>query len=226
MNNLKIMNLKTKPDLLEEAATWFSSKWNIPKKTYYESMKDSFNTDIPQWYVVLDEQTIIAGLGVIENDFHKRKDLTPNVCAVYVEEAFRKKGIAGKMLEYVCDDMETKGIDTLYLITNHTSFYERYSWKFYDMVQEDSLNMTRMYIHKNNDLFKHLDQIYTTELGIKRIKNNLHLENEDVVEYCRNKIINKDCKIYKQGKNWYCEVDTIRITINASNFTIITAHLK
>lgn len=64
---------------------------------------------VPQWYVVPDGETIIAGLGVIENDFHDRKDLTPNVCAVYVEEACCQ-GIAGKMLQFVCADLQNMGI--------------------------------------------------------------------------------------------------------------------
>lgn len=86
---------------------------------------------------------------MIENDFHDRKDLTPNVCAVYVEEEFRCRGIAGKMLEIVCRDMKEKGIDTLYLITDHDSFYERYGWEFYCMVQGDGEEeMTRMYVHR------------------------------------------------------------------------------
>ena len=38
---------------------------------------------VPQWYMALDGERIIGGMGVIENDFHDRKDLAPNVCAVY-----------------------------------------------------------------------------------------------------------------------------------------------
>ena len=88
-------------------------------------------------------------MGVIENDFHNRKDLTPNVCAVYTEKDRRGEGIAGKLLNFVCSDMKSKGIDTLYLVTDHTSFYERYGWKFLCMVQgEGETCMTRMYIHK------------------------------------------------------------------------------
>ncbi len=37
---------------------------------------------------------IVGGMGVIENDFHDRKDLTPNVCAVYTEKDYCCKGIA------------------------------------------------------------------------------------------------------------------------------------
>lgn len=48
---------------------------------------------------------------------------------------------------------------------------------------------------------------------------------EDVVKFCKNKILDNNCDIYKQGKNWYCEIDNIKITINSYSYTIITAHL-
>ena len=90
-----------------------------------------------------------AGLGVIDNDFHDRKDLTPNVCAVYTEDEHRKKGLAGKLLNRVVEDMKNKGIEPLYLITDHIGFYERYGWEFLCMVQgDDEPEMTRMYIHR------------------------------------------------------------------------------
>lgn len=34
------------------------------------------------------------------------------------------------------------------LITDHTSFYERYGWEYLCMVEEDDGGTTRMYIHK------------------------------------------------------------------------------
>ena len=101
------------------------------------------------WYLCLDSRRIVSGLGVIENDFHDRKDLTPNVCAVYTEEEYRCQGIAGQLLDIVVNDMKSKGITPIYLITDHTSFYERYGWEFLCMVQGDNEpDMIRMYIHK------------------------------------------------------------------------------
>ena len=109
------------------------------------------NSSIPQWYIVVEGNKIIAGAGVIENDFHKRKDLTPNLCALYVEEEYRCQGIAGKLLDYVCNDMKEMGIETLYLITEHTSFYEKYDWRFLCMVEEeDEPNQIRMYVHEES----------------------------------------------------------------------------
>lgn len=74
-------------------------------------------------------------------------------------------------------------------------------------------------------LLDSISKVHTTEMGIDRIKKNLKLNTNDVVEFCKNKILDKNCNIYKQGKNWYCEIDNIKITINYYSYTIITAHL-
>lgn len=144
----EIIRLIDQPNLKEQAAQWFHEKWQIPLEAYIESMDECLMNKkaVPQWYMAIEENRIIGGLGVIENDFHHRKDLSPNVCAVYVEEDRRCNGIAGSLLNYVCADMKQKGIESLYLISDHTSFYERYGWEFYCMVHGDEL--TRMYIHK------------------------------------------------------------------------------
>lgn len=146
-----IIRLKDQPELLTAAAQWFHEKWGIPPEAYLESMQQCLagNHPVPQWYLALEQDRIIGGLGVIENDFHNRKDLTPNVCAVYTEEDHRLQGIAGALLARVCSDMKEQGIDTLYLLTDHTSFYERYGWEFFCMVQGDGdPEPSRMYIHR------------------------------------------------------------------------------
>lgn len=75
-----------------------------------------------------------------------------------------------------------------------------------------------------DSLINNIDKIHTTKMGIDRIKKNLNI-NEDVVNYCKKIIIDNRCKIYKSGKNYYCEIDGIRITINSFSYTIITAHM-
>ncbi len=69
-----------------------------------------------------------------------------------------------------------------------------------------------------------IDKIHTTKLGEIRIQKNLKLK-EDAICYCKEIITNERTNIYKQGKNWYCELDNVRVTINAYSYTIITAHM-
>ena len=75
-------------------------------------------------------------------------------------------------------------------------------------------------------LLDNINKVHTTEMGINRIIKNLKLNTNDVVEYCKNKVLDKNCNIYKQGKKWYCEIENIIITINSYSYTIITAHIK
>ena len=147
----EIVRITDRPELLETAARWFSEKWGIPLEEYTSSMEEAVAGDapVPQWYLALEGEWIVGGMGVIENDFHDRKDLSPNVCAVYTEPDCRGQGIARKLLDLVCADMKEKGIDTLYLLTDHTSLYERYGWEFFCMAQGDGEEKpSRIYRHQ------------------------------------------------------------------------------
>ena len=149
MSDYSIVRLSDRPELKETMAQWFHEKWGIPLEAYLESMEEclSAGQPYPQWYVALSGDKIVGGMGVIENDFHERKDLKPNVCAVYTEEAFRCRGIAGELLNYVYADMAAQGITTLYLLTDHTGFYERYGWSFLCPVLGDGEDEpARMYV--------------------------------------------------------------------------------
>lgn len=150
MSGHTIISIQEHGEWAPAAARWFHEKWGVPLEAYEESMAECLQKSgpVPQWYLVLEEEKIVAGLGVIENDFHDRKDLAPNVCAVYVEEAYRNRGIAGEMLAHVCGEMADKGVAPLYLLTDHVGFYERYGWEFTCMAQGDGEEEpSRLYRH-------------------------------------------------------------------------------
>ena len=150
MKQYAYITLREKAELKNPAAKWFNSKWGVPEEAYLECMEEYLSGDTEYgWYLCLDGDKIVGGLGVIENDFHDRKDLTPNVCAVYTEEEYRNQRIAGNLLDMAVEDLKAKGISPVYLVTDHTGFYERYGWEFLCMVQGDGEpDMTRMYIHR------------------------------------------------------------------------------
>ena len=150
MSEIKYLTLRERKEIKDEAAAWFSSKWGVPKEAYLECMDAYLSGETEYgWYIALDGDIIVSGMGVIENDFHDRKDLSPNVCAVFTEEEYRCRGIAGNLLNMVVEDLKSKGITPVYLVTDHTGFYERYGWEFYCMAQGDGEpEMTRLYIHR------------------------------------------------------------------------------
>lgn len=148
MDAYTYITLRDRPELMDAAALWFHEKWGVPTEAYLECMEAYLAGKTEYgWYLCLDGERIVAGMGVIENDFHERKDLAPNVCAVYTEEEYRGRGIAGRLLNNVVSDLRAKGVSPVYLVTDHTGFYERYGWEFLCMVQGSDPEPTRMYVH-------------------------------------------------------------------------------
>ena len=150
MGELAFVTLRDRPELEDGAAEWFHGKWGVPKEAYLACMDSYLRGETEyEWVLCLDGEKIVGGIGVIENDFHDRPDLAPNVCAVYTEEAYRGRGIAGRLLEKVVSDMREKGISPLYLATDHTGFYERYGWEFLCEAHSDGEEgTTRMYVRR------------------------------------------------------------------------------
>ncbi len=148
MKGYKLIKLRERPEWKKQTAEWFSSKWHLPESVYEESIDEAIQQKhaVPQWYIALNEaEEIIAGAGVIDNDFHDRPDLTPNLCALFVEKEYRNQGIAQEILTFARKDMCGMGIKRLYLVTDHTDFYERYDWEFLSMVQDNEGIPVRMY---------------------------------------------------------------------------------
>ena len=146
---MQVVKLADFPQYLFAAAAWFAEKWQLPVEIYQESIQQSIaeKIAIPQWYIVLDaEQKIVAGCGVIDNDFHDRTDLTPNLCALFVEAEYRGKNIAKQLLDTVRLDFAQMNIEKLYLVTDHENFYEKCGWQFLTMVKEESGELIRMYV--------------------------------------------------------------------------------
>ena len=81
-------------------------------------------------------------------------------------------------------------------------------------------------IPTKEELVLNLDKLHTTELGIKRIKRNLCLNLDDVVIWCKQQIIKPNSDAVRKGKNFYIDIDSYKITVNAHSYTIITAHRK
>lgn len=147
MNN-RIIRISDEPERIQDAAKWFHDKWGVPESAYIESMEKSIasKSGVPAWYMIQDENgRMIAGLGVIENDFHKRHDLTPNICAVYVEESYRKQGFSRALMDHAVKALAGNGIRDVYLITTHTDYYERLGFSYIGDVEEDDGGMIRMY---------------------------------------------------------------------------------
>lgn len=81
-------------------------------------------------------------------------------------------------------------------------------------------------IEGQEHLIDHIDQIHSTPLGIERIRSNLNLQEEDIVNWCKSLVKSETSQILKRGKNWYVRQGEIELTINAGNYNVITGHIR
>lgn len=84
--------------------------------------------------------------------------------------------------------------------------------------------MKKSTLCQNKTFFENINKLHITPMGIERVKRNLRLTNEDVVNWCQKNIREKPTIINQKGKNWYVSIEDYTLTINAQSYTIITAH--
>jgi len=142
-----IINIRENPEWLERAADYFSSRWNIDRKLYHDSMNDSLTTDkaLPRWYLLLREDNIIGAFGLIDNDFMVRTDLYPWMCALYIEPSERGKQLGEKLLTQSRLEAASLGFNKVYLNTDHVGYYEKYGWSFMGDFAHQSGTDARVY---------------------------------------------------------------------------------
>lgn len=127
-----VVSVRENPAYFERAVDYFSEKWGIDRRVYEDSISHSLDTlsPLPRWYLLMEGDTVIGSYGLIANDFISRQDLWPWLCALYVEEDKRKSGYGGILLEHGLKEAKKLGFSKVYLSTDHTSYYERYGWRF------------------------------------------------------------------------------------------------
>jgi GNAT superfamily N-acetyltransferase len=130
---LMIISVREQPQFAGVAISYFQSKWanEHTMMVYEDCIMHGIDTTspLPQWYLLMDGDTIVGCAGLITNDFISRMDLYPWVCAVYIEEAYRGHAYGSLLLERAKTDAKQGGFTHLYLSTDHVGFYEKYGFE-------------------------------------------------------------------------------------------------
>ena len=143
---LKILSLRKHPELLEKFIAYFVSHWNN-EAVYRDCMTACLQTasPLPQWYLLMDGETIVGGCGLIVNDFNARQDLWPWLCALYIEEEYRGHAYGAMLLAHAGCEASALGFSALYLVTDHVGYYEKYGFDFIGMTADPFGGTSRIY---------------------------------------------------------------------------------
>lgn len=130
---MKIISIREFPEYLDQAIQYIYSKWGNVNNylCYHDCIEHSIdvNSDLPRWYLLLDDDDNIIGCGgLLINDFISRMDLSPWISSLYVEEEKRGQSLGAKLLEHIKDDAKNEGFEKVYLATTHEGLYEKYGF--------------------------------------------------------------------------------------------------
>lgn len=127
-----IIGIRENPGFAEEAIQYFTKRWGIDERIYRDCIMHSLTTssNLPRFYLMIEGDQVIGGFGLITNDFVSRQDLSPYLCALYIEEDMRGMKLGSQLLEHGRKESSRLGFDKLYLCTSHNDYYEKYSWRF------------------------------------------------------------------------------------------------
>lgn len=149
-NEYKIIRMHENPGGLDQAIAFYHSKWGRENNYAFieDAIKNSNYNNLPQFFVLLKNEAIVACCGLMVNDLVSRQDLYPGICGLYVEKSERRHGLGSELLAVTEETAKEAGFTTLYLTTDHTSYYERYAWTFLEIAYEPDGSPTRIYMKK------------------------------------------------------------------------------
>ena len=130
---MNFISVRENPEYLDRAIAYFQKSWpSVKPEIYDDCIRHCIDArdHLPQWYLLMKEDEIIGGAGLITNDFISRGDLYPWICAVYIEEAHRGHAYATLLMEKAKIDTKRFGYQYLYLSTEHLGYYEKYGFSY------------------------------------------------------------------------------------------------
>lgn len=131
---LRMVSVRERPELAADVIAFFQRHWASPEseKVYEDCIRHCLTaaSPLPDWVVLMDGGTIVAGAGLIPNDFISRMDLMPWLCALFVEPAWRGHALGARLIRRLRLDAARMGFDHLYLCTDHVGYYEKYGFEY------------------------------------------------------------------------------------------------
>jgi GNAT superfamily N-acetyltransferase len=130
-NNIHIISLKDFPEYREPLVEYVHNSWKPVSGPFTAVVDEIFwgYHKLPKCYMMLKQEKIIGFYQLITQELIIRKDLTPWITCIFIDEKERGRRLGAKLLEHGRKTAGKLGYPTVYLTTDHIRFYEKYGFR-------------------------------------------------------------------------------------------------
>ena len=119
------------PKYKQTLIDYVENNWKPVLKPFTQVIAECFSggKDLPQCYMMLKDDNIIGFYQLVEQELIMRKDLSPWITCVFIEEQERGQHLSLKLLEHGRTVAGKLGYTKVYLTTDHIQFYEKFGFR-------------------------------------------------------------------------------------------------
>ncbi|MBN2239538.1 MAG: GNAT family N-acetyltransferase [Dehalococcoidales bacterium] len=129
--NISMVSLKGRRDYWQTLIDYCQNNWPAVFNAFTDVLGEMYAGDkeLPACYMMLKDGNIIGFYQLVEQELLIRKDLSPWITCVYIDEQERGQRLIGKLLEHGRTLAGQLGHEKVYLATSHRRLYEKYGFR-------------------------------------------------------------------------------------------------
>lgn len=154
----RIKLLKDCPEYAAVLAYWSYNLWYRTRPIDYDTIIAAYRQRardgaIPLSWVAVEESMPVGMATLKENDLWSRKDLNPWLASLYVVPEFRRRGLAGELIDSVTGKARELGLERVYLFLGHgeemdlAAFYTRRGWRYLEDAHDNDGRPTKIFYY-------------------------------------------------------------------------------
>lgn len=136
---MHLINLREHPQAIPQIAQWHFDEWHklFPARTvadFAAELAESLQSeDIPQTWLLLDEQHQVCGTGsLLLRDMKTNQHLSPWLANIFLRPESRGQGLGRALVLQLMQQARQRGVPVLYLFTeDQQTFYQKLGWQLH-----------------------------------------------------------------------------------------------
>ena len=124
--------------LLPESPIWNKTidfaencSW-VAGKHFAQLLRENRFTDWEAAFAAVEDGEVIGYCTFLKEDYYPENRYSPWISSLFVDEVFRGRGIAGKLIKAAEEYAKANGFITVYIPSDMSGFYEKYGYEKID----------------------------------------------------------------------------------------------